>query len=37
LVSVVPSLAQVVLDGSMTPKRAFAIIDYAIGKALPRG
>ena len=36
LVSVVPSLAQVVLDGSMTAKRAFAIIDYAIAKALHR-
>jgi TetR/AcrR family transcriptional repressor of bet genes len=34
LISVVPSLAQVVLDGSMKAKRAFEIIDYAIGKAL---
>ena len=35
LVSTVPSLAQAVLDGSMTAKRAFAVIDYAIGKAAP--
>jgi TetR/AcrR family transcriptional repressor of bet genes len=34
LISAVPSLAQVVLDGSMEAKRAFEIIDYAIGKAL---
>ncbi|MDP9331990.1 MAG: TetR/AcrR family transcriptional regulator [Actinomycetota bacterium] len=34
LISVVPSLAQVVLDGSMEAKRAFEIIDYAMGKAL---
>jgi TetR/AcrR family transcriptional repressor of bet genes len=33
LVSTVPSLAQAVLDGSMTAKRAFAVIDYAIEKA----
>src|SRR4051812_1041232 len=33
LVSTVPSLAQAVLDGSMTAKRAFAVIDYAIAKA----
>jgi hypothetical protein len=37
LVSAVPSLAQAVLDGSMEPKRAFEIIDYAIAKALTRG
>ena len=37
LISVVPSLAQVVLDGSMKAKRAFEIIDYAIGKALALG
>ena len=35
LISAVPSLAQAVLDGSMKAKRAFEIIDYAIGKALP--
>jgi len=34
LVSAVPSLAQVVLDGSMDAQRAFEIIDYAIDKAL---
>jgi TetR/AcrR family transcriptional regulator, transcriptional repressor of bet genes len=34
LVSAVPSLAQAVLDGSMQPKRAFEIIDYAIARAL---
>ena len=35
LITMVPSLAQAVLDGTMTPKRAFRIIDYAIAKALP--
>jgi len=34
LISAVPSLAQAVLDGSMKAKRAFEILDYAIGKAL---
>jgi AcrR family transcriptional regulator len=34
LTSVVPSLAQSVLDGSMKAKRAFEIIDYAMEKAL---
>ena len=34
LVSIVPSLAQAVLDGSQTAEQAFAILDYAIDRAL---
>jgi TetR/AcrR family transcriptional regulator, transcriptional repressor of bet genes len=34
LVSIVPSLAQAVLDGSQTVEQAFAILDYAIDRAL---
>jgi AcrR family transcriptional regulator len=34
LVSIVPSLAQGVLDGSRTPEEAFAVLDYAIRRAL---
>jgi TetR/AcrR family transcriptional repressor of bet genes len=34
LVSVVPSLAQAVLDGSQTAETAFAVLDYALGRAL---
>lgn len=33
LVAIVPSVAQAVLDGSMTEKRAFAIIDHAVDRA----
>lgn len=34
LVGIVPSLAQAVLDGTLTPERAFAVIDYALDRAL---
>jgi TetR/AcrR family transcriptional repressor of bet genes len=34
LVGAVPSLAQAVLDGSMTVKRAFEVVDYAVDRAL---
>jgi AcrR family transcriptional regulator len=35
LTALLPSLGQTVLDGSMTPERAFEILDYALGRALP--
>jgi AcrR family transcriptional regulator len=34
LVGAVPSLAQAVLDGSMTPRQAFRVVDYAVARAL---
>lgn len=34
LVGVVPSLAQAVLDDTLTPGRAFAVLDYALERAL---
>jgi AcrR family transcriptional regulator len=34
LVGVVPSLAQAVLDDTLTPQRAFAVLDYALERAL---
>ncbi len=37
LVAMLPSLAQAVLDGSQVPKEAFAVIDYALDRALRSG
>ena len=34
LVSIVPSLAQAVLDGSQAPRQAFKVLDYAIDRAV---
>jgi AcrR family transcriptional regulator len=34
LVSIVPSLAQAVLDGTQTPRQARKVLDYAIDRAL---
>ena len=34
LVAMTPSLAQAVLDGSLTIGRAFEVLDYAIDRAL---
>jgi AcrR family transcriptional regulator len=34
LVSIVPSLAQSVLDDTLTPEQAFQILDYALDRAL---